>query len=77
LDWIGGAIYINNPVMNGTSEGDGDPLDQIDQSSMYVQLATMIPGYPATLEAHPSGVFRDFHEDIQIHDSCFATNQWC
>lgn len=73
-DFIGGAIYINNPVMSGTSDDDGNPIDQLDQSPMYIQLATMIPGYQATLEAHPSGVFEDFHEDIQIHDSCFANN---
>lgn len=73
-DWIGGAIYINNPVMSGTSEDEGDPLDQIDESPMYIQMATLIPGYQATLEAHPSGVFKDFNEDIQIHESCFANN---
>ncbi len=73
-DWVGGAIYINNPVTSGTSDDEGNPLDQVDQSPMYIQLATMIPGYQATLEAHPSGVFQDFHEDMQIHDSCFANN---
>ena len=73
-DFIGAAIYINNPVMSGTSDEDGNPIDQLGQSPMYIQLATMIPGYEATLEAHPSGVFQDFHENIQIHDSCFANN---
>jgi predicted outer membrane repeat protein len=73
-DYHGGAIYINNPETNGTVDEEGNPLDQLDQSPTYVQLATMIPGYQATLEAHPSGVFQDFHEDIQIHDSCFANN---
>jgi predicted outer membrane repeat protein len=73
-DYHGGAIYINNPVTNGTTDEEGNPLDEIDQSSTYIQMATLIPGYEATLEAHPSGVFQDFHEDIQIHDSCFANN---
>ena len=74
-DYHGGAIYINNPVTNGTSDEEGNPLDEIDQSSTYLQMATLIPGYEATLEAHPSGVFQDFHEEIQIHDSCFANNR--
>ncbi|HUE98963.1 MAG TPA: hypothetical protein VMN99_06890 [Anaerolineales bacterium] len=73
-DYHGGAIYINNPVTNGTMDEDGNPLDEIDQRSTYIQMATLIPGYEATLEAHPSGVFQDFHENIQIHDSCFANN---
>ena len=73
-DYHGGAIYVNNPVTNGTTDEEGNPLDEIDQSSTYLQMATLIPGYEATLEAHPSGIFQDFHEDIQIHDSCFANN---
>lgn len=73
-DYHGGAIYINNPVMNGTVDEEGNPLDQVDQSPTYIQMATLIPGYESTLEAHPSGVFQDFHEDIQVHDSCFANN---
>lgn len=73
-DWIGGAISINNPVTNGTSDDEGNPLDQVDESPMYIQMATLIPGYQSTLEAHPSGVFQDFHEDTQIHENCFANN---
>ncbi len=73
-DYHGGAIYINNPVTNGTVDEEGNPVDQLDESPTYIQMATMIPGYAATLEAHPSGVFQDFHEDIQVHDSCFANN---
>lgn len=73
-DYHGGAIFINNPEMNGTVDEEGNPLDQLDQTPTFLQLATMIPGYQATLEAHPSGVFVDFHEAIQIHDSCFANN---
>ena len=72
--WIGAAIYINNPVMSGTSEDEGDPLEQLDDTPMYVQMATLIPGYEATLQAHPSGVFQDFHEDMQVHQNCFANN---
>jgi predicted outer membrane repeat protein len=73
-DYHGGAVYINNPVTNGTTDEEGNPLDQLDQTSTFFQMATLIPGYEATLEAHPSGVFQDFHEEIQIHDSCFANN---
>jgi predicted outer membrane repeat protein len=73
-DYHGGAIYINNPETNGTVDEEGNPLDQLDQTSTFSQMATLIPGYESTLEAHPSGVFQDFHEDIQIHDSCFANN---
>ena len=73
-DYHGGAIYINNPETNGTVDEEGNPLDEIDQTSTYMELSTLIPGYESTLEAHPSGVFQDFHEDIQIHDSCFANN---
>ncbi|MBN8656527.1 MAG: hypothetical protein J0M11_12370 [Anaerolineae bacterium] len=73
-DWIGGAISINNPVTNGTSDDEGNPLDQVDESPMYIQMATLIPGYQSTLEAHPSGVFQDFYEDTQIHENCFANN---
>lgn len=73
-DYHGGAIYINNPETNGTVDEEGNPLDTLDQTSTFSELATLIPGYESTLEAHPSGVFQDFHEDIQIHDSCFANN---
>ena len=73
-DYHGGAVYINNPETNGTVDEEGNPLDELDQSPTYIQMATLIPGYESTLEAHPSGVFQDFHEDIQIHDSCFANN---
>ena len=73
-DYHGGAVYINNPETNGTVDEEGNPLDTLDQTSTFSQLATLIPGYESTLEAHPSGVFQDFHEDIQIHDSCFANN---
>ena len=73
-DYHGGAVYINNPETNGTVDEEGNPLDELDQSPTYIQMATLIPGYESTLEAHPSGVFQDFHEDIQIRDSCFANN---
>lgn len=73
-DFVGGAIYINNPVMNGTSDDEGNPLDDVAQLPTILQLSTTIPGFEATLEAHPSGVFQDFYEDIQFHDSCFANN---
>ena len=73
-DYHGGAIFINNPVTSGTMDEEGNPLEQLDETPTYIELATLIPGYEATLEAHPSGVFQDFHEDIQIHDTCFANN---
>ena len=41
---------------------------------MIMDFMTSIPGFQATLEAHPSGIYVDFHEDAQIHDNCFANN---
>lgn len=72
--WVGGAISIYNPTIQGTDTEEGDPLDGLDQPSTVTDLMTSIPGFEATLQAHPSGVFVDFHEDGQIHDSCFANN---
>ena len=72
--WVGGAISIYNPTIQGTDTEEGDPLDGLDQSSTVTDLMTSIPGFEETLQAHPSGVFVDFHEDGQIHDSCFANN---
>lgn len=72
--WLGGAISIYNPTIQGTDTEAGDPLDGLDQSPTVSDLMTSIPGFEETLQAHPSGVFVDFHEDAQIHDSCFANN---
>ena len=73
-DFYGGAISVNNPTIEGTDSDDGDPIDQLDQSPVFSDLLTLVPGFQSTLEAHPSGIFEDFHEDSQIHDSCFANN---
>lgn len=70
----GGAIAVNNPVLAGIDDEEENPLNDLDQSPTILELMTSIPGLQATLEAHPSGVYQDFHEDTQIHDSCFANN---
>ncbi|MBE0670680.1 MAG: hypothetical protein IH588_08840 [Anaerolineales bacterium] len=72
--YYGGAFSIQNPILAGIDPEEENPLDNMDQVPMIVSLMTSIPGFQSTLEAHPSGVFQDFHEDAQIHDSCFANN---
>ncbi len=70
----GGAIAVNNPILAGIDPEEGDPIEQLQQSPFTSDMLTSIPGFQATLEAHPSGVFVGFEEDIQIHDNCFANN---
>jgi predicted outer membrane repeat protein len=70
----GGAIAINNPELAGIDPEEGDPIEPIQASPYTSDMFTSIPGFQSTLEAHPSGIFVDFHEDAQIHDSCFANN---
>lgn len=70
----GGAIAVNNPILAGIDPEEGDPIEQIQQDPFTSDFLTSIPGFQATLEAHPSGVFVKFTEDAQIHDSCFANN---
>ncbi len=70
----GGAIAINNPELAGIDPEEGDPIEQIQASPYTSDMFTSIPRFQSTLEAHPSGIFVDFHEDAQIHDSCFANN---
>jgi predicted outer membrane repeat protein len=70
----GGAIAINNPELAGIDPEEGDPIEQLEASPYVSGMLTSIPGFQSTLEAHPSGVFVDFHEDAQIHNSCFANN---
>jgi len=70
----GGAIGINNPILAGIDPEDGDPIEQLQESPVVSNMLTSIPGFQATLEAHPSGIYVDFHEDAQIHNNCFANN---
>ncbi len=70
----GGAIGVNNPILAGIDPEDGDPIEQLQASPMVSDFMTSIPGFQATLEAHPSGIYVDFHEDAQIHNNCFANN---
>ena len=72
--YYGGAISVSNPILAGIDEEEGNPIDDVGQSPTIAGIMTSIPGFQATLEAHPSGIFQDFHEDTQIHDSCFANN---
>jgi hypothetical protein len=71
----GGAIAVSNPELAGIDPEDGDPIEEINQASPVVtDMLTSIPGFQATLEAHPSGIYVEFHEDTQIHNNCFANN---
>lgn len=70
----GGAISVNNPQLAGIDPEDGDPIEQLQESPMITDMMTSIPGFQATLEAHPSGIYVDFQEDAQIHNNCFANN---
>jgi predicted outer membrane repeat protein len=70
----GGAIALNNPILAGIDPEDGDPMEPLQSSPVVVDFLTSIPGFQATLEAHPSGIYVEFHEDAQIHNNCFANN---
>lgn len=70
----GGAISVNNPQLAGIDPEDGDPIEPLQESPMISDMMTNIPGFQATLEAHPSGIYVEFHEDTQIHNNCFANN---
>jgi len=70
----GGAVAINNPELAGIDPEEGDPIEQLQSSPVISDMLTSIPGFQATLEAHPSGIYVDFHEDTQIHNNCFANN---
>lgn len=70
----GGAIGITNPILAGIDPEDPDILEEIRDEPMLQDMFTSIPGFQATLEAHPSGIYVEFNEDIQIHNNCFANN---
>lgn len=70
----GGAIAVNNPVLAGIDPEEGDPMEPLLDSPIVTDFLTSIPGFQATLEAHPSGIYVDFNEDAQIHNNCFANN---
>jgi predicted outer membrane repeat protein len=69
-----GAVGVVNPVLAGTDDETENMLEQVQDSPFVSDMFTSIPGFQATLEAHPSGIYVDFHEDIQIHNNCFANN---
>ena len=71
---FGGAIGVNNPILAGTDPEDGDPIEPLLASPVITDFMTSIPGFQVTLEAHPSGIYVEFHEDAQIHNNCFANN---
>ena len=71
---FGGAMSITNPVVMGSSEPEGNPLDDLSSNPMLPQLQTLVPGLEATLQANPSGVYQELIEDAQIHDSCIVNN---
>lgn len=70
----GGAVGIINPILAGIDPEDPDMLEEIQDEPLISDMLTSIPGFQATLEAHPSGIYVDFNEDIQIHNNCFANN---
>ena len=70
----GGAVAINNPILAGIDPEEGDPMEPLQSSPVVMDFMTSIPGFQATLEAHPSGIYVEFHEDAQIHNNCFANN---
>lgn len=70
----GGAVSITNPILAGIDPEDEDILEQIQDAPFISDMLTSIPGFQSTLEAHPSGIYVDFNENIQIHNNCFANN---
>jgi predicted outer membrane repeat protein len=70
----GGAVGVVNPILAGIDPEEDDMLQQIQDTPFVSDMLTSIPGFQATLEAHPSGIYVDFNEDIQIHNNCFANN---
>lgn len=70
----GGAIGVINPILAGIDPEEESMFQQIQDSPYTSDMLTSIPGFQATLEAHPSGIYVDFNEDIQIHNNCFANN---
>ncbi|HUG33302.1 MAG TPA: hypothetical protein VMJ90_00930 [Anaerolineales bacterium] len=70
----GGAIGINNPELAGIDPEEGDPIQPLLSSPVVTDFLTSIPGFQSTLEAHPSGIYVEFHESAEIHDNCFANN---
>lgn len=69
-----GAVGVINPILAGVDPEDEDMLEQIREEPIISDMLTSIPGFQTTLEAHPSGIYVDFNEDIQIHNNCFANN---
>ena len=69
-----GAVGVINPILAGIDPETENMIEQIQDSPVISDMLTSIPGFQATLEAHPSGIYSDFHEDIQIHNNCFANN---
>lgn len=71
----GGAVYVGNMREEREDEVERDPLADLAHSETYTTLATQIPGFQATLQADPSGVFQKLEQDAQVHHNCFAGNQ--
>ncbi len=70
----GGAGFRNYIHEEDIAQAEADPLDVIQNQPFYQQLSTQIPGFQATLQAAPGGMFKPIKLDIQIHDSCFQGN---
>ncbi len=70
----GGAVGVVNPILAGIDPEEDSALQQIQEAPIVSDMFTSIPGFQSTLEAHPSGIYVEFNEDIQIHNNCFANN---
>lgn len=70
----GGAVGVVNPILAGIDPEEDSALQQIQEAPIVSDMLTSIPGFQSTLEAHPSGIYVEFNEDIQIHNNCFANN---
>ena len=71
----GGAVGVINPILAGIDPETEDLVQQVQDSPFIADMFTSIPGFQATLEAHPSGIYSGFKEDIQIQNNCFANNR--
>lgn len=53
---------------------EADPMEALQNDPTFQQLATQIPGFTATLQAAPGGMYLPIKFDIQVHDTCFMGN---
>lgn len=54
---------------------EADPMEALQNDPTFQQSATQIPGFTATLQAAPGGMYRPIKYGNQVHDSCFVGNE--